>query len=134
MEKKPLNNKMTERTNEALWQRIKNEVQRGSKGGNPNQWSARKAQLAVLKYKQAGGRYKGPKSPNNSLSRWTSQHWRTKSGRRSLDTGERYLPEKDILKLSDREYAATTRAKRRDMRRGIQFSRQPREVLNKLKR
>ncbi len=40
-----------------LFQTIKS----GTKGGRPGQWSARKAQLLALRYKQAGGGYKTSK-------------------------------------------------------------------------
>lgn len=53
------------------------------------------------------------KKPQKSLLKWGEQKWRTKSGKRSSDTGERYLPEKAIKALSPQEYAATTRAKRK---------------------
>jgi hypothetical protein len=33
-------------------------VKAGSKGGDPGQWSARKAQLVAVKYKAKGGGYK----------------------------------------------------------------------------
>jgi len=33
-------------------------VKAGSKGGDPGEWSARKAQLVAKKYKAAGGGYK----------------------------------------------------------------------------
>ena len=49
-----------------------------------------------------------------SLKAWGKQKWRTKSGKKSSETGERYLPEKAIKSLSSAEYAATTRAKRRN--------------------
>jgi hypothetical protein len=52
------------------------------------------------------------KAPQQSLKNWGDQKWRTKSGKRSSDTGERYLPEAAIKALSPSEYAATTRAKR----------------------
>lgn len=52
------------------------------------------------------------RKPQKSLLKWGQQKWRTKSGKRSSDTGERYLPEKAIKALSPQEYAATTRAKR----------------------
>ena len=52
------------------------------------------------------------KKPQKSLMKWTQQKWRTKSGKPSKETGERYLPEKAIKALSPQEYAATTRAKR----------------------
>jgi len=122
------------RTNEALWTRVKNEVQRGSKGGHPSQWSARKAQLAVKLYKDRGGRFKGRRSANNSLHRWTVQNWMTKSGLPSLLTGERYLPEKAIKHLSSAEYARTTRKKRIGMREGKQFVKQPRSITKKTRR
>jgi hypothetical protein len=37
---------------------IFNKVKAGSKGGNPGQWSARKAQMVAQAYKKAGGGYK----------------------------------------------------------------------------
>ena len=46
-----------------------------------------------------------------SLKSWTKQKWRTKSGKPSAKTGERYLPTAAIKSLSSSEYAATTRAK-----------------------
>ena len=122
------------RTNEALWTRVKNEVQRGSLGGLPGQWSARKAQLAVKRYKDRGGRFKGRRTARNSLHQWTIQNWRTKSGLPSLLTGERYLPEKAINRLSSAEYSRTTRKKRMGMRQGHQFVRQPRSIARKTRR
>lgn len=100
------------KSNPALWNRIVSSVKSGTKGGDAGQWSARKSQLAVLKYKEAGGKYIGKKSSDNSLSKWTKQEWGTKSGKTSKETGERYLPKKAIAALSPAEYAATTRAKR----------------------
>ena len=35
-----------------------NRIKAGSKGGNPGQWSARKAQMLAKAYKAAGGGYK----------------------------------------------------------------------------
>ena len=114
-----------------LWKRIVASVKAGSKGGNPGQWSARKAQLAVQRYKAAGGGYSGAKSSSNSLAKWTKQKWRTKSGKPSGETGERYLPEKAIKSLSSSEYAATTRAKRKGKAMGKQFVAQPKKIKEK---
>lgn len=69
-----------------------------------------------------------------SLRRWTKQKWRTKSGKPSLKTGERYLPEAAIKSLSDEEYRRTTRAKRRAMRKGQQFAKQPKDIAKKVRR
>ena len=69
-----------------------------------------------------------------SLKNWTTQKWRTKSGKKSSETGERYLPEAAIKSLSPQEYAATTRAKRRGTRAGKQFVRQPKKISKKTAR
>jgi len=69
-----------------------------------------------------------------SLKAWTAQKWRTKSGKRSTDTGERYLPEKAIKALSSQEYAATTKAKRAGKAAGKQFVAQPAGVAKKAAR
>lgn len=74
------------------------------------------------------------KAPQSSLKRWGEQKWRTKSGKKSSETGERYLPEAAIKSLSASEYAATTAAKRRDKKRGKQFSKQPKSIMRKTRR
>ena len=119
------------RTDETLWRKIVQKVKAGVSGGKAGQWSARKAQIAVALYKEAGGGYVGEKSADNSLAKWTRQKWRTKSGKPSLETGERYLPEAAIEALTDEEYSATSRAKRAGMRKGTQFVSQPEEIAAK---
>ena len=78
------------------------------------------------------------KKSQQSLKSWTKQKWRTKSGKPSTQgpkaTGERYLPEKAIKAMSDKEYAATTRKKRADTKKGKQFSKQPKKVAKKTAR
>ena len=78
------------------------------------------------------------KKPQKSLRKWTKQKWRTKSGKPSTQgskaTGERYLPEKAIKALSKKEYAATSRKKRADTKKGKQFSKQPRAIAKKTRR
>ena len=44
--------------NPGLWKRIVARVKAGSKGGDPGEWSARKAQLLAVEYKKKGGGYK----------------------------------------------------------------------------
>ena len=66
-----------------------------------------------------------------SLKAWTKQKWRTKSGKPSAKTGERYLPSKAIESLSDAEYAATTRAKRKGTKAGKQHVAQPKGIAKK---
>ena len=69
-----------------------------------------------------------------SLDRWTKQKWRTKSGKKSSKTGERYLPEAAIKALTPAEYAATTRAKREGTKQGKQFVDQPKAIAKKTKK
>jgi len=71
------------------------------------------------------------KAPQQSLKDWGVQKWRTKSGKPSSKTGERYLPEAAINALSPKEYAATTRAKREGKAAGKQFVAQPKSVAKK---
>jgi hypothetical protein len=123
-------------TNSALRERLKNRIMAGSKGGKPGQWSARKAQLLALEYKKAGGKYSGSKTKSQkSLSKWTKEKWGTKSGKPSTQgakaTGERYLPKKAREALSAKEYAATSRAKRKGLKQGKQFVAQPKKIAKK---
>ena len=74
------------------------------------------------------------KAPQQSLKDWTAQKWRTKSGKPSSQTGERYLPSAAISALSPAEYAATTRAKRAGKAAGKQFVKQPKGVAQKTAR
>jgi hypothetical protein len=71
------------------------------------------------------------KAPQKSLKDWGDQKWRTKSGKPSSKTGERYLPEKAIKALSPAEYAATTKAKRAGKAKGKLFVAQPKGVAKK---
>jgi len=66
-----------------------------------------------------------------SLKAWGKQKWRTKSGKKSSETGERYLPEKAIKSMSAAEYAATTKAKRAGKAKGKQFVKQPKNIAKK---
>ena len=68
-----------------------------------------------------------------SLKAWIKQKWRTKSGKKSSVTGERYLPEKAIKALSDPEYKLTSKLKRKTMKKGKQFSKQPKFISKKVK-
>jgi hypothetical protein len=71
------------------------------------------------------------KAPQKSLKDWGDQKWTTKSGKKSSETGERYLPKKAIDALSPAEYAATTKAKRKGKAAGKQFVAQPKRIAKK---
>lgn len=112
------------RTDEAKWKRIVASVKAGSKGGKPGQWSARKAQIATLRYKKSGGGYKGPKTKaQKSLTKWTSEKWRTSDGKPAIRKGgtRRYLPDAAWKRLSSGEKAATNKAKVEGSNKGKQF-------------
>ena len=69
-----------------------------------------------------------------SLKSWTKQKWRTKSGKPSSKTGERYLPEAAIKSLTSAEYAATTRAKRKGTKQGKQFVKQSKGIAKNVRK
>ena len=75
-------------------------------------------------------------SAQKSLKKWTKEDWGTKSGKPSTQgktaTGERYLPAKAIDSLTDKEYARTSAKKRRDTKKGKQFSDQPDDIEEKV--
>lgn len=71
------------------------------------------------------------KKSQRSLRAWTKQKWRTKSGKKSSETGERYLPERAIKSLTAAEYAATSKKKREDTAKGKQHSKQPKKIAKK---
>tara|TARA_B100000029_G_scaffold127862_1_gene121472 strand:- start:602 stop:1018 length:417 start_codon:yes stop_codon:yes gene_type:complete len=68
-----------------------------------------------------------------SLKAWIKQKWRTKSGKKSSLTGERYLPEKAIKAISDTEYKITSKLKLKALKEGKQFSKQPKFISKKIK-
>lgn len=122
------------RTNEQLWERVKAEIMQDEVAGTKaGQWSARKAQLAVKRYKDKGGTYTGQKAATNALVKWTKQDWTTKSGQPSHVTGERYLPRKAIESLSAQQYASTSRTKRKGFKQGKQFVKQPHKIAEFVK-
>jgi len=71
------------------------------------------------------------KDPQQSLKDWGTQKWRTKSGKPSSQTGERYLPQAAIKSLTSAEYAATTKAKKQGTAAGKQFVAQPKAIAKK---
>jgi|TARA_R100001463_G_scaffold28575_1_gene65450 hypothetical protein len=78
------------------------------------------------------------KKSQKSLKKWTKEKWGTKSGKPSTQgkkaTGERYLPKKAREALSDKEYAATSKKKREDTKKGKQHSKQPKKIAKKTAR
>ena len=59
VKKKSTVNKAGNYTKPTMRKRLFNQIKAWSKGGNPGQWSARKAQLLAARYKKAGGGYRG---------------------------------------------------------------------------
>ena len=74
------------------------------------------------------------KKSQRSLKAWTKQKWRTKSGKPSAKTGERYLPSAAIKALSSKEYAAATRKKREDTKKGKKVGKQPKKIAKKTRK
>ena len=97
---------------------------------SPKGFSEKAHCASKKKKKMAGG---GLAKSQQSLKSWGDQDWQTKSGKKSSETGERYLPKKAIQALSPSEYAATTRAKRAGKAAGKQFVPQPKGIKAKVK-
>ena len=127
----------TKRTKESMWKRIVASVKAGSKGRRPGQWSARKAQLATTRYKNAGGGYKGKKSSSNKLSKWSKQKWDYVSKgdkKKPRKKRGRYLPESVRKSLSPSEKSATNRKKRAASAKGKQKAKYSKKVAGKVRR
>ena len=114
------------KTNPALWEKAKQQAK--SRMGGKH--SARAMQLAVKIYKEKGGGYKGAKSPENKLTKWTKQDWTTSSGKPS-EGKRRYLPKAAWKALSSSEKSATNKAKAEGKKVGKQFVKQPKAVAEK---
>ena len=85
--------------------------------------------MGVKHYFRDGKEHKG------QMHKTGGRLFSTKSGKPSTQgknaTGERYLPEKAIKSMSSKEYAATTRKKRKDLKKGKQHSSQPKKIAKK---
>jgi hypothetical protein len=116
------------RANPKKWEKAKKDAVARMGGKH----SARAMQLAAKLYRERGGTYTGGKDAGQkSMTKWTKQKWRTKSGKPSVRgpnaTGERYLPTKAINRMSDSRYKASSAKKRKDTKAGKQYSSQPKK-------
>ncbi|KAL5523139.1 hypothetical protein ACEPAF_1406 [Sanghuangporus sanghuang] len=117
-----------------LRSQIKEDIQADGKGGQPGQWSARKAQMMASEYKkQMHERGEEPYTTDNSeqsegqkhLNDWTKEEWQTSEGKgnakQSDGTEQRYLPKKAWESLTEEEKEATNKAKLEGSARGQQY-------------
>lgn len=112
--------KVAIKTNPKLWQSKVAAAKQKFNG-----WSARASQWAVREYKESGGGYKGKKSSDNSMAKWTRQKWRTRDGANAERVDSegrkvvaRYLPDAKWKTLTAGEAAATDAKKRAASREG----------------
>ncbi len=112
-------------TDPELRQRLKDEIQKGEKGGKSGQWSARKSQFLVHEYEKAGGGYLNEKRTDaqKELHEWTEEDWTTSDDKVAIrgSQTERYLPREAWEKLSAAEKRAANGAKEKGAREGEQF-------------
>lgn len=111
-------------TKPELRERIKSRILAGSEGGRPGQWSARKAQLLAVRYRKAGGGYRGGLSKTQrSLKKWTKEKWTTSDGKPANRDGgmRRYLPAAAWANLTPAQKRATNRKKIAGSKKGNQF-------------
>ena len=110
------------RTNPLLWAQAKAKAKAEACRSGTRRcgtWDARMAQRAGKLYRDAGGKYCGPKTPTQrSLTRWTKEEWTTATGAKACRkvkgriVCDRYLPKAAWSKLTAAEKAATRRAKK----------------------
>ena len=74
------------------------------------------------------------KKSQKSLKNWTKQKWRTKSGKKSSKTGERYLPERLIKSMTSSQYAYETRKKREATKKGKQKASYSKRTTKRMRR
>ena len=74
------------------------------------------------------------KKSQKSLRRWTKQKWRTKYGKPSKKTGERYLPERLLKAMTKSEYAYETRKKRKATKAGKQRAKYSAKTRKRMRR
>jgi hypothetical protein len=119
-------------TDPKLRERLKKKIFAGAKGGDPGEWSARKAQLLTKEYEKAGGGYKSSKrtEKQKSLEQWTEEKWTTSDGGPSEREGGkmRYLPQDAWEQLSAEEKQEANETKRKGDKAGKQFVPNPRVV------
>lgn len=113
------------RADEKLWEESKRKAVR-----KMGKFSARAMQYAVRLYKDAGGKYIGPKRADNDLKKWTEEDW----GYVGKTGKSRYLPERARAHLTRGEKAATSRAKNKGTSDGKQWVKQPSRIAKKTAR
>ena len=69
-----------------------------------------------------------------NLIAWIKQKWKTKSGKKSSLTGERYLPEKAIKELKKNDYKVTSNLKIKASKKGKQYSKQPKFIVEQVRK
>lgn len=114
---------IAKRKNPKLWEKSKEKAIKKMGG----KFSARAMQYAVKLYKEAGGKYIGPKRADNDLRKWTKEDW----GYVGEKNKSRYLPKGARQNLTRGEKAATSRAKNEGTREGEQWVRQPKSIAKK---
>ena len=71
------------------------------------------------------------KKSQQSLKDWSKQDWGTKSGKKSSETGERYLPKKAREVFKRFRVCSYHSSKRKDKAAGKQHSKQPKKIAEK---
>ncbi|KAM3415320.1 hypothetical protein BST61_g8849 [Cercospora zeina] len=115
-------------TDPDLRDQVKEELKASSKGGQPGQWSARKAQMMASGYKKRGGDYitdkKDKDEPQQNLTHWGEEEWQTKDGegkaKQDDGTKKHYLPKKAWEQMSEDEKEETDQKKQKESKQGKQ--------------
>ena len=114
------------RSDPKLWEMVKDELYRSSRGGEPDTWSARKSQFAVQEYKRRGGEYLSPKPKTNPLIQWTKEDWGYITPK-----SKRYLPKSVREELTPSEKRKETMLKGDRLGEYVPYSK---SVLEKMRK
>lgn len=117
------------RTNPQLWEDVKKYVNENYK--EYGKWNAYKSAISVKLYKKMGGKYKGSRSPNNSMSKWLREKWTRINSR---DKNSRFLPKRVINKMSASLKRSENKRKKSSRRRGESKSKYSPKLNSLMKR
>jgi hypothetical protein len=92
--------KSLEQDSPELWKEIRKNLLKSNKGGKAGEWTARKQQMLVKMYKDAGGGFRGTlRSTNRSIKRWSRERYARSE---STSNGTRRYSDAGVSDVSNR--------------------------------
>lgn len=99
--------KSLEQDSPELWKEIRKNLLKSDKGGKAGEWTARKQQMLVKMYKDAGGGFRGTlRSTNRSIKRWSRERYARSE---STSNGTRRYSDAGVSGVSNRSQKKTNK-------------------------